>query len=136
MVSATAPHDSLVSVVIVAHDNWPDLELALESALNQSYPAVEVILVDNGSTDATQTEIAARYQSRLRYMRQSNLHDAAGYNRGVAKALGEFIQLLDGDDFIAPNKIEKQVEALLQNPEADIAYGDVRQFQSLAGRPD
>jgi glycosyltransferase involved in cell wall biosynthesis len=132
----TSIGQQLVSVAIVTHDNWPDLELAIESVLNQSYRNLEVVLIDNDSTDATEDEIARRYDGRLRYVRQANRLDAGGYNRGIAETLGEFVQLLDADDFLAPNKIQKQLEVFAANPEADIVYGDGCQFQTSPGRPD
>lgn len=133
--SSSAPGRRLVSVVIVSHDNWPDLELAIESALNQSHPDVEVILVDNGSTDATRTEVEAAYAGRVRTIWQENLQGSAGYNRGIAESAGDFIQLLDGDDFIAPNKIAKQLKTFSEHPDTDIVYGDARQIQAGTGRP-
>ncbi|MGK2961548.1 MAG: glycosyltransferase [Gemmatimonadaceae bacterium] len=133
--SDTDPRQALVSVVIVSHDNWPDLELAIESALNQSHPNVEVILVDNGSTDATRVEVPRLYASRIRFIKQENLQGSAGYNRGIRESRGEFIQLLDGDDFIAPNKIAKQLETFSDYPDTDIVYGDGRQIQAGTGRP-
>ena len=126
---------ALVSIVIVSHDNWPDLELAIESALNQSHPDVEVILVDNGSTDATRGEVERRYAGRIRWVWQENLQGSAGYNRGIAESRGAFIQLLDGDDFIAPNKIAKQLETFRSFPRTDIVYGDARQIQAGTGGP-
>ncbi|MEO5590323.1 MAG: glycosyltransferase family A protein, partial [Gemmatimonadaceae bacterium] len=126
---------SLVSIAIVAHDNWPDLELAIESALCQSWPDIEVIVVDNDSIDGTEAGVLRRFEGRVRYVRQPNTLDGGGYNRGIAEARGEFIQLLDGDDFLAPNKIALQLEVFTQQPGADIVYGDTRQFQGRAGRP-
>ncbi len=133
--SNAATTGPLVSVVIVAHNNWPDLEVAIESALNQSHRNVEVIVVDNGSTDETGDEVPRLYSSRVRFIRQPNLHGSAGYNRGIAESSGSFIQLLDGDDILAPNKIEKQLQVFQDSPEVDIVYGDVRQIQSGTGRP-
>jgi glycosyltransferase involved in cell wall biosynthesis len=132
----TVLRQGIVSVVIVAHDNWPDLELAVESVLNQSYRNLEVVLVDNDSRDSTATEVSRRYAGRLRYLQQSNRMDAGGYNRGIAETSGEFVQLLDADDFIAVNKIEKQLEVFSANHDADIVYGDGCQFQTSPGRPD
>jgi glycosyltransferase involved in cell wall biosynthesis len=125
----------LVSIVVVAYQNWPDLELAIESCLSQSYRSVEVIVVDNASTDATRVEVPRRYGVRLRYLRERNRGDGGGYNSGIAAARGEYVQLLDGDDFLAPDKVAKQVAAFETNPDADIVYGDVRQFQLRAGAP-
>lgn len=125
----------LVSVIIVSFNNWPDLELAVESALQQSYHPVEIIVVDNGSIDETAAEIAQRFGRLVRFVRQPNLGDAGAYNTGIRLGAGEFLQFIDGDDFLAPNKIKKQVTVLLADPEVDIVYGDVRCFQTLAGVP-
>ena len=135
MDDSRAAHDDLVSIVIVAHNNWPDLELAIESALAQSWPLKEIIVVDNESTDATSKEVPHRYGDRIRYLRQANTRDGGGYNRGIAESRGAFIQLLDGDDFLAPNKIARQMEVFRERPGADIVYGEARQFQGGAGRP-
>jgi len=124
----------LVSVIIVAHNNWPDLELAIQSALHQSYTPLEVIVVDNYSIDETVQSVPKLFRDRVRYVRQSNSGEGGGRNTGVRLAKGEFIQFLDGDDFLAPDKIEKQIAMLNSAPETDIVYGDVRQFQTCAGR--
>ena len=123
----------LVSVVICAYNNWPDLELAIHSALHQSYQPIEVIVVDNSSTDATQEEVPRLFGGAVRYIRQPNTGDSGAYNTGMRIAKGEFLQFMDGDDFIAPNKIEKQMAMFRANPMADIVYGDTRRFQSLPG---
>ena len=125
----------LVSIAIVAHNNWPDLELAIESGLCQSWPNTEVIVIDNESTDGTEAGILHRFEGRVRYVRQRNTLDGGGYNRGIAAANGDFIQLMDGDDFIAPNKIARQIEVFRARRDADIVYGETRQFQGQAGRP-
>jgi GT2 family glycosyltransferase len=127
---------TLVSIAVVAHNNWPDLELAIESALGQSWQATEVIVVDNESTDDTPSQVGNRFGDRVRYFRQKNTLDGGGYNRGIAESLGEFVQLLDGDDLLAPNKIARQMEVFLENPDAGIVYGDTRQFQGQPGRPE
>jgi glycosyltransferase involved in cell wall biosynthesis len=124
----------LVSIIIVTHNNWPDLELAIQSALNQSYRQIEVLVVDNSSTDATAQEVPRLFGDQLRYIRQPNVSEGGGRNTGSRLAAGEFIQFLDGDDFLAPDKVEKQVAFLKAHPDADIVYGDVRKFQSSAGR--
>ncbi len=123
----------LVSVVICAWNNWPDVEMTIESALRQSYQPLEVIVVDNSSTDETPEELPRRFGSRLRFISQPNRECAGAYNAGFALARGEFIQFVDGDDVLAPNKIEKQVEVFRSNPNLDIVYGDVRYFQTPAG---
>ena len=123
----------LVSVVVCAYNNWPDLELAIQSALCQSHQPVEVIVVDNFSTDATVVEVPARFGTRVRYIRQPNTGDGGAYNTGLAAARGAFLQFLDGDDVLAPNKIETQLDVFRSDPDADIVFGGVRHFQSAPG---
>ena len=123
----------LVSIVICAYNNWPDVEMTIESALNQSHPSVEVIVVDNSSIDGTPEEVPKRFGPAVRYVRQPNRNYAGACNTGFELASGEFIQFVAGDDVLAPNKIEKQVEIFQANPGLDIVYGDVRMFQTLAG---
>ena len=125
---------SLVSIVITAHNNWPDLELAIQSALNQSYRTIEVIVVDNSSTDATAQRVPEVFGESVRYVQQPNTGEGGGRNAGFSLAHGDFVQFLDGDDLLAPDKIEKQVELFTSMPEVDIVYGDVRQFQTAAGQ--
>ena len=123
----------LVSVVVVGHNNWPELEMAIASAVGQTYRAVEVIVVDNDSVDATSTEVPRRFGQRVRYVRQPNSGDGGGYNRGIAESTGEFVHLLDGDDVLSPTMIEKQVVMLEQDKSLDAVYGDVRMFLDEAG---
>jgi len=87
-----------VSVIITAWNNWPDLDMAIASALCQSVPPHEVIVVDNSSTDATEEEVQRRYGSRVRYFRQPNRECAGAHNAGFSLASGEFVQFLAGDD--------------------------------------
>jgi GT2 family glycosyltransferase len=123
----------LVSVVVCAYNNWPDVEMSVESALHQSYRPIEVVVIDNSSTDSTPEEIPARFGSSVRYIRQPNLGAASQRNAGLGVAGGEFIQFLDGDDVLAPNKIEKQMAVFQMDPEVDIVYGDIRFFQTQSG---
>jgi glycosyltransferase involved in cell wall biosynthesis len=123
----------LVSVVVCAYNNWPDVEMAIESALHQSYQPVEVIVVDNSSTDATPEKVPTCFGDRVRYIRQPNRLDSGAYNAGFALARGQYIQFLDGDDVLTPSKIAKEVKVFQADPELDIVYGDVRGFQMLGG---
>ena len=78
----------MVSVVICAWNNWPDLEMTIESALHQSYQNIEVIVVDNSSSDATAEEVPSRFGERVRYIRQPNRDTAGAYNAGFEVARG------------------------------------------------
>ena len=121
----------LVSIIVVAYNNWPDLDLAVQSALCQSYHPVEVIVVDNSSTDGTAGELEQRYSGRVNYIHQANRGDAGAYNTGFSHSRGEFIQFLDGDDVLAPDKIDRQMAVAREHPDTDIIYGDIRRFQTL-----
>ena len=94
-----------VSIIVCAYNNWPDVEMTIASALHQSFPPLEVIVVDNSSTDATPDEVLRRFGQSVRYIRQPNKECAGAYNTGFALSRGEFVQFVDGDDVLAPNKI-------------------------------
>ena len=129
----TAQDRALVSVVICAWNNWPDLEMTIESALGQSYEPIEVIVVDNASEDGTETEVQTRFRDRVQYIRQENRGDSGAYNSGFSMARGEFVQFVDGDDVLAPGKVEKQMAMFRAKPDLDIVYGDIRHFQTMGG---
>lgn len=99
----------LVSIVIPAHNAETYLSETLESALQQTYPNCEVIVVDDGSTDSTPI-ILATFGSRIRVIRQENGGSAAARNTGVAAARGKWIAFLDSDDVWLPEKIARQLE--------------------------
>lgn len=101
----------LVSVVIPAYNCARFIREALDSALAQDYPGVEVIVVDDGSTDETGA-ILASYGARIRLLSQRNRGCAAARNAGVAHARGKYIAFLDGDDAWRPWKIGYQMQAL------------------------
>ena len=125
---------NLASIIIVAHNSWPDLALAIQSSLNQSYTPVEVIVVDNASVDETARVVPARFGDAVRYLRQpQNRYDGGGYNAGLRAAAGEYVQFLDADDFLAPDKIEQQVRVFRDNPDADIVRGAYRRFRRGPG---
>lgn len=126
---------NLVSIVVCAFNNWPDLDVAVCSALQQSHRQIEVIVVDNSSTDATAGELQAKFGGRIRHIRQPNKDCAGAYNTGFAAASGEFIQFMDGDDVLAPNKVAKQLEIFRSDPQLDIVYGDIRNFERGGGTP-
>jgi glycosyltransferase involved in cell wall biosynthesis len=102
-------------VIIPAYNGDRYIAEALDSALAQGYPNVEVIVVDDGSTDNTQ-QILQPYLSRIPYLRQDNQGVAAARNRGIEAAQGEFIALLDQDDFFLPDKLASQVAVFEANP--------------------
>jgi glycosyltransferase involved in cell wall biosynthesis len=114
-----------VSVIIPAFNGERYLEEALRSAVDQSLPPSEVIVVDDGSTDAS-AEIAESFGDPVRCIRQSNTGVAGARNRGLSVAAGEFIAFLDHDDLWPREKLEVQVEALCANPDVGIVSGRMR----------
>lgn len=112
---------SLVSVIIPNFNYAQYLGEAIESALGQTYSNLEAIVVDDGSTDNSQ-EILERYADRVTIIQQSNSGVCVARNRGVAESKGEFIAFLDADDVWLPSKIEKQVRAFEESPNAGIVH--------------
>ena len=111
--------EPLVSVVIPAYNAARFIQDTLESALAQTYPHVEVIVVDDGSTDET-VDILRGYGSRIRSIRQDNQGVSVARNRGIAAARGELIAFLDADDVWLPEKLTLQVAEHAIHPEAGL----------------
>src|SRR5689334_21473917 len=98
-----------VSVVIPTYNRAAFLPAAIDSALSQSYPPCEILVVDDGSTDHT-ADVVAAYRARVRLIAQSNQGTAAGRNAGVAASSGAYVAFLDSDDLWLPHKLERQME--------------------------
>ena len=114
----------LVSVVVPAYNVANYIEKAVESVLSQSFSDLELLIVDDASTDETAAvaETFAARDGRVRVLtNESNCGVALTRNRGIAAAQGTYIALLDGDDYWYPEKLEKQL-ALAEETDADIVY--------------
>ena len=105
----------LVSVVIPTYNYGRYVGAAVESALAQTYPAVQVIVIDDGSTDDTRERLTA-YGKRIRYVYQENQGLSAARNTGIHLAAGKFVALLDSDDLFHPRKIELQMKLFADRP--------------------
>ncbi len=112
-------HCPLVSVVIPTYNYGHCVGEAIESALGQTYPAVEVIVVDDGSTDDTPARVAA-FGDRVRSLRQTNQGLSAARNTGIAAARGAVIALLDADDAFHLSKLELQMAYLAAHPDTGL----------------
>ncbi len=108
---------SLVSVVIPCHNAAPWLAATLASVRAQTWPTIETIIVDDGSTDDS-LAIARLHGQRAVILTQANAGAAAARNRGLRAATGEYIQFLDADDLLAPDKIECQLRQLEKRAES------------------
>lgn len=116
----------LVSTIIPAHNRADLLREAVASVLAQTYRPIEIIIVDDGSTDdtgAAADELAAAHPGLVRIIHQPNAGPGAAREAGRQVARGEFIQYLDSDDILLPRKFELQVAMLGRQPDADLAYG-------------
>jgi hypothetical protein len=114
----------LVSIIIPAFNDVAWIGAAVDSALAQTYPSCEIIVVDDGSTDGTGALIRSRYGRRVRYVHQPNRGLPAARNAGLALAVGEYVQFLDADDILLPSKVADHVDILEQDPECIVVYSD------------
>ena len=104
-------NSTLVSAIVPTYNRAGIVGDAIDSILGQTYPHVEVIVVDDGSTDGTQS-VLNRYGDRIRVITQENAGAAAARNRGVEAARGDLLAFLDSDDLWLPRKLERQVTLL------------------------
>lgn len=112
-----------VSIIVPAYNARRWLPAAIDSALAQTYPHCHVLVVDDGSTDDTGAWIAATYGARVQYLPQANRGLSGARNAGLRHSTGEFVQFLDADDYLLPDKVAVHVAALEANPDVDVVYG-------------
>ena len=121
--------ERLVSTIIPVHNRPTMLREAVASVLAQTYRPIEIIIVDDGSTDDTAAaadELAAVNGEEIRVIHQSNTGPGLAREAGRQTARGEFIQYLDSDDVLLPGKFELQVAGLRAHPECGVSYGKTR----------
>jgi glycosyltransferase involved in cell wall biosynthesis len=131
----------LVSVIIIFLNPGAFIQEAIDSVLAQSYDRWELLLVDDGSTDAS-TDVALRYAAqhpeRIRYLEHEghqNRGMSASRNLGIRNARGKYFALLDADDVWLPSKLERQVEILESHPETAMVYGPSQYWYSWTRNP-
>jgi len=113
-----------ISVIVPAYNAAPFLGECLRSVLGQTRPPDEVIVVDDGSADAT-PEIAESFEQHIRYFRKPNGGTSSARNFGLIHATGELIAFQDDDDVWMPEKLALQIELLAQHPEYGMVYSDL-----------
>ena len=116
----------LVSVVIPVFNGERFLREAVQSVLDQHYSPLEIIVVDDGSTDATPT-VAKSLPETVRYLHQTNQGPAAARNRGIEHAQGDLIAFADADDLWPTTKLDLQLPYLINDPKIDILLGRIQQ---------
>jgi len=111
-----------VSVIVPAYNAAKTIVETLESIQRQTFSNLEIIVVDDGSTDDTRKRVDTVRDVRLKTLTYSNGGPSTARNRGVAHARGEFISFIDADDLWTPDKLESQLDALWRNVTAGVAY--------------
>lgn len=111
-----------VSVVIATYNSGPYLREAIGSVLSQTVSDLELIVIDDGSTDGTKDLVTEFQDERVRYVWQKNAGQTSAKNHGVRLALGDFIGFCDGDDYWYPKKLELQLPLFQKDPLLGVAY--------------
>lgn len=125
----------LVSVVIPVYNGGRYIAETLDSVLEQSYPSIEIIVVDDGSTDNT-ISVVQQKSAVARILQQKNKGVSVARNVGMSNAKGEYILFLDADDLIGPTMIETLATYLIENPDYSVASGNARLFFDRNGEKD
>jgi glycosyltransferase involved in cell wall biosynthesis len=118
-----------ISVIIPTYNYGRFLRDAIDSALAQTYRPLEVIVVDDGSTDDT-PQVLAAYGERIRAIRQENLGVGTARNTGIAAARGEYLAFLDSDDIMRPTKLERDIARFETDPEIGLVHCGAESFDN------
>jgi glycosyltransferase involved in cell wall biosynthesis len=116
-----------VSVIIPTYNRARLVGTAIESALAQDYPQIEVLVIDDGSSDGTREMMARAYggNPKVRYLPKTNGGVSSARNLGIRESRGEFVALLDADDTWLPGKLALQIECLRRFPKAGMVWTDM-----------
>ena len=118
-----------VSVVIPAFNAKKWIAEAIDSVLAQSFEGYEIVIVDDGSTDATEQALGGLIRAKqIRYFRQEQRGVSAARNRGVDESRGQLIAFLDADDLFHPEKLRKQVALFDQQPDLGFVHANFEKF--------
>ncbi|MCG2613981.1 glycosyltransferase [Terrimonas sp. NA20] len=120
----------MISVIIPCFNYGHLIGQTIESVCNQSFRDLELIIIDDGSTDNTEQVVRPYIQkdSRIQYYKYPNGGLGTSRNRGLSKIKGSFVQFLDADDLLESRKFEEQIRLFSENPETDVVYGSIRYF--------
>ncbi len=113
---------AVISVIIPVFNGQNTIKKTIESVLNQTWKDYELIIINDGSTDSTEEVISNISDPRIKVFNYPNAGPSASRNRGIAIASGKYISFIDADDLWTPDKLEKQLQKLEENPQAKIAY--------------
>lgn len=111
-----------ISVIVPVFNGETTIEETINSISNQTFQDIEIIIINDGSTDATLETIEKITDSRIKIFTYTNAGLSASRNRGIDRANGEYISFIDADDLWTPDKLESQWQALQSNQDAAVAY--------------
>ncbi|MCF4970310.1 glycosyltransferase [Nostoc sp. CMAA1605] len=111
-----------ISVIIPVYNGEKTIQETIQSVLNQTFSSIEIIVINDGSTDATLNIIESIDDPRLRVFSYPNAGLAASRNRGLSHRVGQFVSFLDADDLWTADKLYSQLQLLEENPDAAVVY--------------
>jgi glycosyltransferase involved in cell wall biosynthesis len=126
-------HDPKVSVIIPLYNHEPYIEEAIHSALGQSCPDLELIIINDGSTDGSEAVVKRIDDRRMRYYPQENRGAHEALNRGIGLARGAYIAILNSDDIYAPKRIEEALKILERDREISVVFTYVELINAQGG---
>jgi glycosyltransferase involved in cell wall biosynthesis len=126
------PGRPLVSVIIPTYNRADVVTRAVDSVLAQEYRPIEIVVVDDGSTDDTR-DVLAKYPDPVRTMHQENTERGAARNTGLAATTGALVACLDSDDEMLPGHLDRLVAALVDQPDVGIAYSKAEFYDDERG---
>lgn len=126
------PMQPMVSVIMPSYNHSAFISRALESVFKQRYPNYEVVVVDDGSTDAT-IGILAGYRYRIQLLEGKRVGPGGCRNKGIKASVGEYIAFLDSDDLWLPDKVQKQVDFLNRHKSIGLVFSDATIFNEEPG---
>lgn len=125
----------LITIYMVAYNAEKYIAQAINSVLAQTYKDFELLIINDGSTDQTEQIIKLYSDDRIRYIYQEHKNFAAGMNRAITEAKGEYILGVDSDDFIESDYLEKMVDFAEQYPDIDYFYPEHLMVVNESGHP-
>ena len=121
-----------VSVIVPTYNRSIYILDALRSILDQNYENIEIVVIDDGSTDGTKERLASLVEKGIvHYIYQENQGRSAARNRGISLATGDYLAFLDSDDLLESGTLIKQVEFLVRNPEIGLVHGGYSKFDDF-----
>ena len=124
----------LVSIIIPVYNSAKYISRAIRSAISQTHENIEILVVDDGSTDKTPEIVTVFEDNRIRLVCQEHKGQGAARNNGIRISQGQYLTFLDSDDLYMPDKIEKEVDFLEQNRDYHAVYCNALHF--FSGKPD